>query len=232
MKKILSVLTVFVLSTACLFGCFSSPESQSTKLTYPSTNSNSTTANTTVVTTPPEPTVDSLAGDYRATLWFLDLGITLNTNATFDYSFGAKGTISIESDNGKVWLKRTDYRNEVMRISGDYLYLCQWELDEDNDYGAPFSPDANGMTDQTFEACILNEDMPGCDYNRLILDLNFDGTYELKLCSRTYSSSSVGETYNGTYSYQDGLLTLEYNGSTYDMVVVDGIIYTIVFERS
>lgn len=182
-------------------------------------------------------TEETLAGTYKSRLWFLDETITLNSNTTYDsdsYGKEGKGTFEFYNNNKYICLKPYAKYPPNMRVTNDYIYESSyWHFEEDSEYGLKFSPDENGMTDQTFDYCIVDAIMPGSNnYNRIILDLNKDGTFEIKLGYRGYTADIIGETYNGTYSSDSSTLTLKYEGKDYPLYIKsDGYISFIIYDK-
>lgn len=166
-------------------------------------------------------TVD-LTGTYKTRMWFLDGTIVLNENTTCEIP-GDKGTFVTEGDKLTFTSKDNSYQKEEFAIETGYIYDTNdsWYFDKDEEYGLAFSPNDNGFTDQSFEACVINDEVGGSPYSWLYLDLNADGTYILKVGIREMTSLDVLETYEGTYTSDDSTLTLTYNGQEYTMLVND-----------
>jgi hypothetical protein len=120
-----------------------------------------------------------------------------------------------------------------MNVNTECIYDVEsWIFEEDEEYGLKFSPDENGIADQTFEACILNSSIPGSKYNRIFLDLNTDGSFEIKLGYRSYSTASIEETFKGTYSSDTASITLKYEGNDYPLYInKDGSISFIIYDK-
>jgi hypothetical protein len=182
-------------------------------------------------------TEETLAGTYKSRLWFLDETITLNSNTTYDsdsYGKEGKGTFEFYNNSNYICLKPYAKYPPNMKVTNDYIYESSyWHFEEDSEYGLKFSPDENGMTDQTFDYCIVDAIMPGSNnFNRIILDLNKDGTFEIKLGYRGYTADIIGETYNGTYSSDSSTLTLKYEGKDYPLYIKsDGYISFIIYDK-
>ena len=89
------------------------------------------------------------------------------------------------------------------------------------------------MTDQTFDYCIIDAIMPGSNYNRIVLDLNKDGTFKLKVGYRNFNNvDSIKETFNGTYTSDSSTLTLKYEGKDYPLYIKDdGYISFIIYDK-
>lgn len=189
---------------------------------------------------------ESLSGEYAPVLWFLDSkSLVLNDNETFKWVHGEdkiegdKGTFALNGSK----LTLTDAKDDdkvVYELKGDTLRLVSengiqdtsWRFEKDEEYGLEFSPNDKGLTDQTFTACILNTNIPGCGYNYIMLDLNDDGSFIAKLGKRGYSSLDYKETYEGTYTYEKSTLTLNYQENSYPLYVDDNnIIYFVLYQK-
>lgn len=241
MKKALSLLLALVL---CLSLCACGNSAGESVAEDESTAPETTAAPTEALT------YESLAGTYESILWCLHDSITLNSNTTYDYKDevehtenttydseerAEKGTYSI-SDNKVVLDEKLDYGMTSTLphlVVNDCLYDSYWRvLKEDVDYGLAFSPDASGMTDQTFESWVVNADIPGSNYNYLSLDLNSDGTFVL-VVGYMLSALKDSETFNGTYSYADSFLVLTYEGADYPLYVTEnGQIYFVGYKKA
>ena len=182
-------------------------------------------------------TFETIAGTYVSRLWFLDEVITLNSNTTYDsdsYGKNGKGTYEFYNNNNYICLTPYAKYPPNMKVHNDYIYESSyWHFDEDTEYGLKFSPDENGMTDQTFDYCIIDAIMPGSNYNRIVLDLDKDGTFELKVGYRNYYNvDSIKETFNGTYTSDSSTLTLKYEGKDYPLYIKsDGYISFIIYDK-
>ena len=170
-----------------------------------------------------ELTAESVAGTYKTTMWFLDETITLNSNTTYTSSNGSKGTFSIISSNIIV-LKPVDNPSAERRFrytEDGLIDFDDWIFEKDEEFGLVFTPNENGLTEQTFEDCLINGKLPGCDYNWFVLLLKMDGSFELRTGKRYTTSIDIKDVFNGTYTYTDSKLTLSYDGQEYTMLVGD-----------
>ena len=168
-------------------------------------------------------TAESVAGIYKTTMWFLDETITLNSNTSYTSSNGSKGTFSV-TPNGIITLDPVDSSSadRTFRYSENALIDYEnWVFDEDDEFGLVFSPNANGLTEQTFQDCVINGRMPGSKYNWFALLLKRDGTFELRQGYRGYSSLDVMEECNGTYTSTGSNLVLTYEGQEYTMLIAN-----------
>ena len=168
-------------------------------------------------------TEESVAGTYESTLWFLDETITLNPNTSYTSSDGTKGTYSIYSARTVIMdpVYDSDPDRQYIFTGDSLLDTTGWVFDEDDEFGLAFSPDANGMTSQTFQDCIIGGKMPGSKSGWIALILENDGSFELRLGDRYTTSIDIAETFEGTYSYADSILTLSYDGQDYPLSVTD-----------
>lgn len=166
-------------------------------------------------------TAESLAGTYKANLWFIDHSITLNANTTYDFGTTEKGTFKLD-ENAIDFYNKEGYVNRQYLAGENCIYSIDesWVFDGDEDYNLAFSPDENGMADQTFIGNSLDA-IPGCDYNWIVLDLNTDGSFALNLGNRSNTAVDVAETFEGTYTSHDSTLILTYDGQDYPLILND-----------
>lgn len=168
-------------------------------------------------------TAESVAGTYKTTMWFLDETITLNGNTTYTSSNGSKGTFSV-TPNGIITLDPVDSSSadRVFQYSENTLIdYKDWVFEEDDEFGLVFSPDENGLTEQTFQDCLINGRMPGSKHNWFALLLKKDGTFELRQGYRGYSSLDIKDKFNGTYTSTGSNLVLTYEGQEYTMLIAN-----------
>lgn len=190
--------------------------------------------NTEKTETKKEITVETVAGTYKTTMWFLDETITLNSNTTYISSNGGKGTFTVTKE-GLVCLDPVDSSSadRIFRYTdGGLRDFEDWVFEEDDEFGLVFTPDEKGLTEQTFQECVINSRMPASKYNWFALILKMDGSFELRTGYRGMTSIDIKETFNGTYSYSDSQLKLTYEGREYIMPVGEnGFIQFNVFEK-
>lgn len=190
---------------------------------------------------------ESLPGEYASVLWFLDgKALILNDNETFKWVLGEekidgdKGTFTMNGSKLTLFDAKNKNNKVAYELKGNTLRLVSnngvqdtsWRFEKDEEYGLEFSPNDKGLTDQTFTACVLNTNIPGCSYNYIMLDLDDDGSFILKLGKRGYSSLDYKETYEGTYTYEKSTLTLNYQENSYPLYVDDNnIIYFVLYQK-
>ena len=209
MKKILS-LTLALLLCLSLCACTTAPTANA-----PETTEAPTEAPTEALTT------ESIAGTYKTTLWFLDETLTLNPNTSYTSTDGTKGTYSIYSVRTVIFdpVADSDPDRQYIYTGESLLDTTDWVFDEDDEFGLAFSPDANGLTEQVFQDCVINGRIPGCKYGWIALILEKDGSFELRVGNRYTTSIDIAETFEGTYSYADSKLVLTYDGQDYPLTV-------------
>ena len=239
MKKTLSLILAFIL---CLSLCACGGDKpENTEGTYPV----ETTTAPAVEITP-----ESMAGTYESILWCFHDSFTLNANTTYDYNDeithtnntaddaterAKHGTFTINNNRLNMEQKFDSSVSSTLPniIVEDAFYDIKWRyFKEDTKYGLGFSPDESGMTEQTFESWVLNDDIPGSDHNYIMLELKKDGSFLMELGVKLFSFTP-DENYEGTYSYADSILTLTYEGRDYPLYVNDaGEIYFVGYKKA
>ena len=230
MKRAISLVLALVL---CLSLCAcGNADSKNTETTVPSATTEPQIETT--METKPAITAETVAGTYKTTMWFIDETITLNSNTSYISSDGSKGTFSV-TPNGVITLDPVDSSSadRVFQYSDNTLIdYKDWVFDKDDEFGLAFSPDENGLTEQTFQDCLINGRMPGSKHNWFALFLKKDGTFELRQGYRGYSSLDIKEKCTGTYSATDSSLVLSYEGQEYTMLVSSSkVIQFHIFEK-
>ncbi len=188
---------------------------------------------------------EDLAGTWSQSLWFLPTELVINDDSTYDYG-EEKGTYTL-SGNTVSLLRRFGVQEEIdYKYSDGYLYRTSIYAEKDLDYGRPFTPDENGWTNQQFgidgegdENYDLKDFDPAAQDTTLKLSLNDNGTFSITRTLWRYNSTYGGYmldseplyTYEGTYKYEDSLLTLTYEDNDYPLVVEDGKIYYITYSK-
>ena len=165
-------------------------------------------------------TPETIAGTYKTRMWFLNASVVLNGNTTYDYG-KEKGTFKLEQKTITLTSKDNEYDTEEFIAENGYIYDANehWFFHKDQEYGLIFSPDENGYTDQSFEACVMNGNVGGTRYSWILLDLNTDGTFTLELGIRGHENLDKLETFEGTYKSDNSTLTLIYDGQEYPMIL-------------
>ena len=229
MKKTISLFLALVL---CLSLCACGGGNSDTPAT--SETDEATQAPTAEATTDPTSiTAESLAGTYKATLWFLDHTITLNANTSYDFGTSEKGTFKIDG-NCIEFYNKEGFVNRQYLVGESCIYQVEtaWVFDKDEDYGLAFSPDEYGLADQTFVARMVNTNIPGCDFSQIVLDLNTDGSFVLSLGHRTSTTADITESFEGTYTSDNSAITLTYNGQDYLLILNDrNHIHFMVYDK-
>lgn len=177
-------------------------------------------------------TEESLSGTYKPRLWFLDHTLTFRTDSTYEFSDGETGTYALSGKSISMLAK--DGANVVdLLIEDNHMHTYDtWYFDTDLDNDVTFSPDKNGHSDQSFEGRTPGGNIPGCDYSWILLDLDADGTFALKLGSKDGAEPEVKETFEGTYSTDKYILNLTYNGQVYPLIMANtNYIYFYIFDK-
>ncbi len=232
MKKIVSLLLALAICLA-LCACGSSDEAPATEPAETPTEEateamEATTESVEVLT------AESVAGTYKANLWFLDHTITLNANTSYDFGTTEKGTFKLNG-NCIDFYNKEGFVNRQYLAGENCIYQVEtaWVFDKDEDYGLAFSPDGNGMAEQTFVARMVDTNMPGCDFSQIVLDLNADGSFVLSLGHRSSTTADITENFEGTYTSIDSTITLTYNGQDYPMILNDSNhIHFMVYNKT
>ena len=94
-----------------------------------------------------------------------------------------------------------------------------WHFDADEASGVTFSPDQNGLTDQSFVGHMPEGNIPGCNYDYIFLDLDSDGAFSLQVGNKTPDGVVIAETFQGTYFCKNSTLLLTYNGKNYPLIM-------------
>ena len=237
MKRFLSLLFVLVM---CLTLCACGGGSPSDETITPNTSEDATVIETEIETTP-ELKAEDLTGTWSQSLWFLPTDLVINSNSTYDYG-DVKGTFKISGTNDGIMLnpRYGESSDTNYRYYNGYLYSTSRSFAKDTEYGLPFTPDENGYTNQEFEINLSGSMKfdPDQVANSIELTLKKDGKFSIFTSVLRYSSSlgyyfndKPFNTYEGTYKYQDSILTLTYNGVDYPLVVVNGVIYFITYSK-
>lgn len=185
-------------------------------------------------------TVEELAGTWTQSLWFFPTTLKLNSNGTFDYG-EVRGTFTAtKQGNVNLTPRLTDMRYTSYEYYGGYLYATTAYFEQDMEYGLSFTPDENGKTNQRF-VMNLGEGLefdPELEATSIEFTLRDDGTFEIFTSVFRYSSSlgsyfndKPWNTYQGTYTYQNNILTLTYEGIAYPLVAKDGRIFYMTYSK-
>lgn len=186
---------------------------------------------TPTVEKPPVPAdAKTVAGTYQSRLWFMDHAITLQENGDSTYG-DQEGYFTYTEPSVSLLGKDGTTRNFL--VENDYMYTFDsWYFDADTTYGTTFTPDADGRTDQAFIGK-TDGNIPGSDYNWILLDLNTDGTFSLQLGNETGDSPEIKETFEGKYTVGKYTLTLTYQGKDYTLITSNAnYIYFCIYDKA
>lgn len=184
-------------------------------------------------------TAAELAGTWSQSLWFFTTPLVLNGNGTYDCD-EEKGTFAVKNNAVTLTPRFSNDGNNEYKFFNGYLYCTSRSFTKDMEYGLSFSPDENGKSNQRFNINLSEGSRfdPAVEANSIDLRFSEDGTFSI-FTSIFRFSSSLGmyfndkpfNTYEGTYTYADSILTLTYEGVDYPMVVIDGVIYYITYSK-
>lgn len=196
------------------------------------------------------PAEENSADQSEATLAVSDIVGTYKTANIFDttYVFHENTTYDIESDsrtadvgkgtytvapNGGLELNDVEGSTHHFKSKDGYIYrtdaLSYFEKDEE--YGLELTLDSNGRTNQTFQSELIYSNG---DRHIFALILKEDGTCEVKynvLADKGYGERLVRESFDGTYSVENDVMTVNYNGADHTMLIEDGLLYFYVLEK-
>jgi len=219
MKKALSLILVLTLCLSlCACGDGGTTEGSS---------------NTSKSTEKPSIKIEDITGTWSQSVWLFETDLVINANGTYDYG-NEKGTITL--GDAVVFNPNNAIRlYNDFRLYDEYLYCPSASFTKDDEYGLPFSPDENGLTEQEFEVILGSSGMqfdPAFKKNHLVLGLEKTG--EFYIIVNTFSNGSFGssDSWSGTYKYEDSILTLTYEGVDYPLVVADGTIYYMTYTKN
>jgi hypothetical protein len=179
---------------------------------------------------------EDAAGTYKSASMFLNNTYTLNENGSYDKTPNIKGTYKASATNGFTLSQANSSSEEVFSKKGEYYYrtnlICCFE--KDDDYGLEVSFDSNGRSNQSFSANYDTIDQSSMLVKTLGLILNEDGTYKLNDMQVYITQGQVVDkkTFEGTYKFENDILWLNYNGTNYPMLLVNGKLYFDVIEKT
>lgn len=184
------------------------------------------------------PAVPDVVGTYKTADLF-DTTYVFHENTTYDIESDSraadvgKGTYTVDS-NGTLQLTDVEGGTHNFKIKDGYIYrtdaLSYFEKDEE--YGLELTLDSNGRTNQTFQSELIYSNG---DRHIFALILKDDGTCEVKynvLADKGYGDRLVRENFDGTYSVENDVMTVNYNGADHTMLIEDGLLYFYVLEES
>ena len=221
MRKLFALLLA---ATVCfaLFGCSRNEAPKATEPAVPVTNGAEK------LTDPI--TLEGLTGTYKSRLWFLKETLVINEDYT--YTLGdVSGDFSLED---KYLTLQTENGTRSFIAGKNCIYTYEsWHFDADEDSGVTFSPDQNGLTDQSFVGHIPEGNIPGSNYNYIFLDLDSDGNFTLQVGSKAQSDITIAESFQGTYFCKNSTLLLTYNGENYPLIMNNAnYIFFLTYDKT
>ena len=187
---------------------------------------------------------------------YKNIGILMNENVV--YKLKANGTFVKKADitglcckgivqtnsNGFTLKENKSSHRETFKKCNGYFYNTDGGIpyfDEDEEYGRSISLDSDGRTDQSFETYYINlSGGLGVGVQYVIgIVFNEDGSF--KLYSYHYDLSNYSTTgqfsvsnkknYTGTYSVNDNIITLNYDGTDHILIIDNDKIYFDVIQK-
>ena len=187
-----------------------------------------------------------VVGEYK------NVGILMNENVTYqlndDETFDKKADITSLTFKGLYTITKDGFRLKVNKQSfmenfvrqGDYLYNTEGGItyfDTDEEYGKTITLDSNGRTNQSFQTYYydINRSSTGSStYYVLTIEFNKDGTFKLYkfYIDMTNWSTTNREQFEGTYSANDEIITLNYNNADHILLIVGEKLYFDVIQKT
>lgn len=184
------------------------------------------------------------AGSYVNVSVFPENHFTVNADETWDATFieensystsNSKGLLSGNA-SGFVLENRIDTEDDIsIHQAGDYYYRDDKCFAEDDDYGKGVEFDDNGRSNQVFASRYALESFtPGGVYygDFFLTSLAFkdDGTFNW-FYGTTDSEDNRAVEYQGTYTVNDDVITLNYNNEEHYLIYKNNNIYYDVYQK-
>lgn len=175
---------------------------------------------------------ESITGTYKNITFLADATITLNENETYDRtSPNEKGTYTTKR-GGFVLTPSTVSEGGTFAQYDDHYYYTVGEtqcFSKDKEYGIAPTFDENGKSNQSFDA--FYHSISDNQWDVIYLTLNEDGTFSLRDCTRTMNTQTDGTLYEGTYTLEGEVLSLDCGDIVMPFLYLDDKIYFNVFEK-
>ncbi|MGI6029716.1 MAG: hypothetical protein ACOX81_09990 [Candidatus Heteroscillospira sp.] len=165
-----------------------------------------------------------IPGTYEAVSLFSATAYVLHENGSFD-SGEQKGTYTANDDGNRITIQPKDSSDSrTLTACGEY-YHTETKMTKDTEYGLAPSFDDAGRSNQTFEA--------QADNVFLTLELNEDGSFVFSTSEDSPVSHYYKDvvTYEGSYTLEDTVLSLNWNGVVYPFLFADEVIYPVVYTK-
>jgi len=165
-----------------------------------------------------------IPGTYEAVSLVSAAAYVLNENGSFD-SGEQKGTYTAADNGSRITFQFKDSSSSSTLIAYGEYYHTEAKMTEDTEYGLAPSFDDAGRSNQTFTT-------QAGDVS-LTLELHEDGsfTFSTDKQSPVFDKFRDVVTYKGSYSLEDTVLNLNWNGIVYPFLVSDEVIYPVVYTK-
>ena len=172
----------------------------------------------------PEPTPEApvIPGTYESVSLYHATAYQLNENGSYDAG-EEKGTYT--ADDSTITVKPKEGTGTTTLTAYDAYYYTGNCITEDTEYGMAPTFDESGRSAQSFEAEV--------DAVTVRLELHEDGSFVFSTSSKSpvYFRGTDIVTYEGTYTLADEVLSLNWNGADYPMLLIDGKLYFLVYAK-
>ena len=183
------------------------------------------------------PEVQDVTGTYKNVSFLENTTYVLNDNGTYDsdkVDYGQKGTYTV-SEDGKITLQPVDLGNQyIMTPYEEYYYFSNDDyFDEDSEYGAVPSFDENGRSTQSFQTPFVSQSN-GYELSNT-LTFKEEGTFTIQQetgqMQGGFLVTSDGDSYDGEYTFDNGVVTLKWNDAEYQLLFIDNKLYYNVLKK-
>ncbi len=152
-------------------------------------------------------------------------GETYMLNENGSYTYGEeKGTYTADEETGCITFQPKEGQEHTLTACGNFFHT-EVKMAEDTEFGLAPDFDENGRANQIFEIAI--NEMP------ITLELHDDGSYIFSHSkeSPVYETLIDKVTYEGNYTLEDTVLTLNWNDIAFSFLYADDAIYPFVYEK-
>lgn len=240
MKKIIILLTLVISMQLIACGGGNTTNTSSSDVENTTNTSSWDVENTT------DTSAVDVVGEYKNVGILMNENVTyqLNDDETFDKiadttSLTFKGLYSITKDGFMLKANKSSISENFVRL-GEYLYNTDGGItyfDTDEDYGKTITLDGDGKTDQVFRTYYydINRESTGSStYYVLTIDFNKDGSFQLYKYYHDITSYSTtnNEQFEGTYTTNGEIVTLNYNNADHILLIVGDKLYFDVIQKT
>lgn len=173
----------------------------------------------------PEPTPGApvIPGTYEAVSLYQTPAYQLNENGSYDAG-EEKGTYTSYTDGSITIKPKEESQTKTLTAYGVY-YHTSGAFSEDTEYGMAPTFDSSGRSSQSFETTAASTTVK--------LELHEDGSFVFSTSSKSpvYFRGTDVVAYEGTYTLENEILNLNWNGADYPMLLLDGKLYYLVYTK-